>query len=101
MATLNELDDFGRGPFTSSTGVVRDIYRIGDGPAVIVIHEIPGITPSVATFARSIAQRAMTAVVPDLFGTAGRDVSLGYAISSMARARSFPICASSPLSNTR
>jgi dienelactone hydrolase len=53
---------------------------------VIVIHEIPGITPLVAEFGRKVAERGMTAVLPDLFGTPGRAPTNGYVASSMARA---------------
>ena len=80
------LDGYTRSPFTSSSGITHDVYRTGHGPAVIVIHEVPGITPLVAAFGRRIAHRSMTAVLPDLFGTAGRPVTIGYALSSMARA---------------
>ena len=45
----------------------------------------PGITPLVADFARKVADRGMTAVLPDLFGTPGRPVSLPYVLSSFAR----------------
>ena len=50
----------------------RNIYRSGAGPAVIIIHEVPGITPLVAAFAGRVTDRAMTAVLPNLLGTAGR-----------------------------
>ena len=80
------LDGFEMQPFTSSTGLRRDVYRIGNGPAVIVIHEIPGITPLVAAFARRVAERGMTAVLPSLLGTAGRPMTVPYALSSLARA---------------
>jgi dienelactone hydrolase len=67
----------------SLLGRTRDVYRIGSGPAVIVIHEIPGITPLVAAFARKVADRGMTAVLPDLFGTPGRPPSGGYMARSV------------------
>ncbi len=67
-------------------GSTRSVYRTGSGPAVIVIHEIPGITPLVAAFGRKVAERGLTAVLPDLFGTPGRAPSAGYAASSMASA---------------
>ncbi|MGD0691300.1 MAG: dienelactone hydrolase family protein [Acidimicrobiales bacterium] len=73
-------------PFTSSSGQTRDVYRTGTGPAVIIIHEIPGITPLVADFARKVADRGMTAVLPSLLGTAGRPMTVPYALSSLARA---------------
>lgn len=66
------LEGFDVKPFESSSGRKRNIYRMGSGPAVIVIHEIPGITPLVADFARRVADNGMTVVLPDLLGTPGR-----------------------------
>jgi dienelactone hydrolase len=80
------LEGFEMQPFTSSTGNKRNVYRMGAGPAVIVIHEIPGITPLVAAFARRVSDRGMTAVLPDLLGTPGRPVTIPYALASLARA---------------
>jgi dienelactone hydrolase len=80
------LEGFEMTPFTSSSGRTRDVYRTGSGPAVIIIHEIPGITPLVAAFARKVADRGMTAVLPSLLGTAGRPMTIPYALSSLARA---------------
>lgn len=50
----------------------RDVYRRGSGPAVIIIHEIPGLHPLVIRFADRVAAAGMTAYCPDLFGKAGR-----------------------------
>lgn len=80
------LDGFEMTPFTSSSGRARDVYRTGTGPAVIIIHEIPGITPLVAAFGRKVAEKGMTAVLPSLLGTAGRPMTVPYALSSLARA---------------
>ncbi|GAA3224803.1 dienelactone hydrolase family protein [Actinocorallia longicatena] len=66
------LTDFAREAFTSG-GRTHPVLRAGTGPAVIVISEIPGITPLVAGFARRIRDLGCTAVLPDLFGVAGRD----------------------------
>ena len=38
------LGDFSKEQF-SAQGKTRTLYRLGSGPAVIVIAEIPGITP--------------------------------------------------------
>lgn len=81
----NALEGFNKAPFRSSTNVIHDVYRLGSGPAVIVIHEMPGITPLVAAFGRKIAARGMTAVLPDLFGTPGREASLGYVLGTLAK----------------
>ena len=79
------LDGFEKGAF-NAFGETHDVYRLGNGPAVIVIHEIPGLTPLVAAFARKVAERGLTAVAPDLFGTPGRRPSSPYVLSSMAKA---------------
>ena len=41
-------------------------YRRGSGPAVLVVHEIPGITPAVAQFANDVVERGFTVVMPSL-----------------------------------
>ena len=70
----------------TAEGDTRAVYRTGSGPAVIVISEIPGITPNVARFARFVADAGFTAVMPHVFGDDGRAVSNGYAAGSLARA---------------
>ena len=67
-------------------GKRRDVFRIGTGPAVIVISEIPGITPLVAQFGRRVAAAGCTAVLPVLFGDPGRPASAGYALQSIGPA---------------
>ncbi len=56
----------------------RPVYRIGSGPAVIVIHEIPGLHPLVLQFARDVAAEGMTVFCPSLFGKPGKPVTNGY-----------------------
>jgi dienelactone hydrolase len=58
-----ELEDFTKESFEAD-GKRRDVFRIGTGPAVIVISEIPGITPLVAQFGRRVAAAGCTAVLP-------------------------------------
>ncbi|MGH9020520.1 MAG: dienelactone hydrolase family protein [Acidimicrobiales bacterium] len=72
--------------FTSSRRRTWDVLRVGSGPAVIVVHEVPGITPLVAAFAREVARRDMTAVLPSLLGTPGRAPTVGYTLAAAARA---------------
>jgi dienelactone hydrolase len=69
--------EFTDGPYT------RPVYRKGSGPAVIVIHEIPGLHPLVVRFADHVAAAGMTVFLPSLFGTPGKPVTRGYAIGSM------------------
>lgn len=54
-------------------GKTRDIFRRGSGPAVIVIAEMPGISPKVIEFADRVVDIGCTAVMPHLFGTPGYD----------------------------
>lgn len=68
----DDLADFEHTTFTHD-GATRQIFRRGTGPAVIVIAEIPGITPKVADFARTVADIGCTAVMPHLFGVPGSD----------------------------
>lgn len=89
------LEGYTSTPFTAQ-GKTREVYRTGTGPAVIVISEIPGITPKVAEFGRRVAGLGCTAVLPHLFGTPGKAPSMPYALQSMAHAcisREFTILA--------
>jgi dienelactone hydrolase len=61
----------------SDNGVTHDTYRRGRGPGVIVIHEIPGITPQVIKFADEVVDAGYTVVLPDLFGTAEVPMTAG------------------------
>jgi dienelactone hydrolase len=82
------LGDYDKTTFTYA-GKTRDVYRRGTGPAVIVIAEIPGITPKVIEFADEVVGIGCTAVVPRLFGTPGAEPSGGL----MARVVP-PLCVS-------
>lgn len=70
------LDAYDRSEFTFD-GKTRTVFRKGTGPAVIVIAEIPGITPKVVEFADRVVALGCTAVLPHLFGTPGRDLHEG------------------------
>jgi dienelactone hydrolase len=67
-------------------GTRRAVFRRGAGPAVIVIAEMPGITPSVVGFADRVVALGCTAVLPHLFGTPGREPSGRYIASSFVPA---------------
>jgi len=83
VAETDRLEDFSTSEFTFD-GKTRTVYRIGTGPAVIVISEIPGITPDVAAFARRVAGLGCTAVMPHVFGVPGKDLSGLYGLSVIA-----------------
>ena len=69
-------DGWARGAHTFD-GVSHATYRRGSGPGVIIIHEIPGITPEVATFAQEVVDAGHTVVMPSLFGTDGAAMTPG------------------------
>ncbi|MDA1073904.1 MAG: dienelactone hydrolase family protein [Proteobacteria bacterium] len=78
------FEDFESGSFTSAS-FCRPVYRTGSGPAVIVIHEIPGIYDKVFEFARRVRDSGFTVYLPSLLGTPGRPLTLGYGIAAMAK----------------
>lgn len=71
------LSDFTADPFT------RPVYRRGAGPAVIVIHEVPGLHPLVVDFADRLVAAGMTVFMPSLFGTPGKPASKPYALQQI------------------
>ena len=84
MSEHDVLDGWERGEFTSA-GITHATYRKGSGPGVVVIHEIPGITPKVAQFADEVVARGFTVLMPDLVGTPRRPSSRTYMATSMAK----------------
>ncbi|MFF9343433.1 dienelactone hydrolase family protein [Streptomyces sp. NPDC014773] len=52
-------------------GVGKRVYVSGDGPAVVLMPEMPGISPDVARFARWIRDAGLSVYVPSLFGVDG------------------------------
>ena len=79
------------------------VFVAGTGSAVIVMTEMPGISPHVARFARWIRDAGFTVWMPNLFGVPGRPLSTGYTVTSMlkgcisAEFRAFAANASSPV----
>lgn len=64
------LDDF-HARSISLEGASRRVHVSGQGPAVIVLAEMPGISPDVARFARWVRQAGFTVWMPSLFGRDG------------------------------
>lgn len=81
----NALDPYERFDFDDGRWK-RPVFKRGSGPAVIIIHEIPGLHPLVVRFADRVAAAGMTVYLPSLFGEPGREVSAGYALGAMVNA---------------
>lgn len=79
------LDGFTQFDF-SQHGTTHPVYQAGSGPAVVVITEIPGITPTVLAFARRVADLGCTVYVPSLFGTPGRGADRMRVLAMFPRA---------------
>lgn len=70
---LNEddpLDDFSARAIALD-GIEKKVYLTGKGPAVVVMTEMPGISPHVARFARWVRDAGFTVYMPSLFGRDG------------------------------
>jgi dienelactone hydrolase len=67
------------------TGVVHTTYRRGTGPGVVVVSEIPGITPAVVAFAEEVVAAGFTVVLPHLFGDVPSASGPGAAVRTLAQ----------------
>jgi dienelactone hydrolase len=86
--TADVLEGFPHETFEHG-GRARSVHVGGSGPAVIVLAEMPGITPTVVAFARRVVDAGHTVFLPHLFGVPGQ------APSPAAYARSLaPACVS-------
>lgn len=81
---MSLLADWTLDSFTGG-GITRATYTRGRGPGVIVIHEIPGITPKVIGFANEVVDAGFTVVMPSLVGEPGKELSQRYLLQSMTK----------------
>jgi len=79
------------GSFTAA-GITHSTFRKGMGPGVVVVHEIPGITPLVTKFADEVVDAGFTVVMPSLLGTPGKEPSGPYIARSSLRLCKVPPC---------
>src|ERR1700738_5158672 len=70
MRKDDSLEDFVRRDITLE-GIAKRVYVAGAGPGVIVMTEMPGISPNVARFARWVRDSGFTVYMPSLFGRDG------------------------------
>ena len=96
------LDDFTPREITLD-GVTKVVHVAGAGPAVIVMTEMPGISPYVARFARWVRDAGFSVYMPSLFGRDGAvpDADEGAAVFQRAcvsaEFRAFAANVSSPV----
>ncbi len=68
----------------ASEGFRKPVYTRGAGAPVIVMHELPGITPEVTRFADWVVDAGFRVYLPLLVGEAGRPLSFSYLLTSFA-----------------
>ena len=61
------------------------LYVGGEGPAVVLVHEIPGITPQVVYFADRLKEAGFTVYMPSLFGKPGKAMTPAYLSQSYSK----------------
>jgi dienelactone hydrolase len=92
---MSELADWTRSSHTAGQ-VSHPTYRRGAGPGVVIVHEIPGITPEVLRFADEVVDRGFTVVLPHLFGDPGAPATTGRIVKAIVR-----VCVSSEFTKIR
>jgi dienelactone hydrolase len=83
-APTSDLTGWERAPFTAA-GQTYDCYEKGSGPGVVLVPEVPGITPEVLGLADHLVTEGFTVVMPSPFGTPGKAMSGVYVVSTFAR----------------
>jgi len=67
-------------------GITKVVHVTGTGPAVIVMTEMPGISPHVARFSRWVRDAGFTVYMPSLFGRDGAVPGVEEGIATFKRA---------------
>lgn len=101
---MSALDSWTAGEHTAPVNgepTTHSVYRKGEGPGVIVIHEIPGLTEGVIEFAEKVVAAGHTVLLPHLFGPKERPFSLPDVLRTFPRlcvSREFTVLATNETS---
>ena len=79
------LEDFSAREITLD-GTTKVVHVAGTGPAVIVMTEMPGISPHVARFSRWVRDAGFTVYMPSLFGRDGAVPNIEEGMATLQRA---------------
>ncbi len=58
-------------------GTTHRVFFVGDGPPVLITHELPGLSPAALRFGRRLAAEGFRVYLPLLFGEPAQDDALG------------------------
>ena len=81
---MTRLAGWDESTFTAD-GRTFPVFRRGTGPGVIIVHEIPGITPKVQAFAEDVDAAGFTVVMPSLLGAPGGPHSSGPVLREVGK----------------
>jgi len=103
-APVATLEGWRQSPFTGA-GYTHDCYEKGSGPGVVLIPEMPGMTPEVLGLGEFLVASGFTVVVPSPFGIPGKAATPGYTLNTMrkvcvsAEFRAFALNAHRPITD--
>jgi dienelactone hydrolase len=84
MTQADLLEGWDSERFTAA-GISHQVWRAGSGPGVVLIHEIPGITPTVADLANEVVAAGFRVALPLLVGSVGPAPSGPYIARSFSK----------------
>lgn len=79
-----DLTGWTAAPFTAA-GHTHDVYRKGRGPGVVLIPEMPGLSPQVLGLGNHLVDNGFTVAAPSLFGVPGRPIASAGSVPTMLR----------------
>jgi dienelactone hydrolase len=85
-----DLPGFDRFEFAAG-GISKPVYRRGDGPGVIVMHELPGMVPECVRLAEAIAAAGYAVYLPLFLGTPGQKPAFLGPIIKLCISREFAL----------
>ena len=103
-APVATLEGWTKSPFTGG-GLTYDVCEKGSGPGVVLIPEVPGLTPEVLGLGQHLVDGGFTVVIPSPFGKPGHEGTMGYTLRTVARLcvsaefRAFALDAHRPISD--
>jgi dienelactone hydrolase len=83
-APVGTLDGWTAAPF-SAGGITHDVHERGSGPGVVLVPEVPGMTPEVIGLADHLVAAGFTVAVPSPFGEPGAEAGVGQVLRVLPR----------------
>jgi dienelactone hydrolase len=83
-APVGTLEGWSVSPFTAGS-ITHDVHERGSGPGVVLVPEVPGMTPEVIGLADHLVEAGFTVAVPSPFGEPGRPASVGAVLRVLPR----------------